>query len=91
MSVGSGPRYQILSHVFARCASVQKSVTQIIYLGPLPRRQHPQLARGPSDTPFVSPAAGSLAVSRARRQYPASTHGALTTPVVSTRCWLSGR
>ena len=52
-AVGSGPRYQILSHVFSRCASqkthgharnacvsdscnVQKSVTQIIYLGPLP-------------------------------------------------------
>ena len=62
-AVGSGPRHQILSHVFARCASpktlrlcenstrlthgrrffdsrnVQKSVTQIIYLGPLPRQQ----------------------------------------------------
>ena len=46
--IGSGPRYQILSHVFARCASqktygharnVQKHVTQIIYLGPLPRHQ----------------------------------------------------
>ena len=59
--LGSGPRYQILSHVFGRCASqtthchariaretrfshgsvlfdyVQKSVTQIIYLGPLPK------------------------------------------------------
>ena len=52
--LGKGPRYQILSHVFARCASqtfrvrfshvrvfsdsrkVQKSVTQIIYLRPLP-------------------------------------------------------
>ena len=52
--VGSGHRYQILSHVFARCSSrriyghariarrffdsrnVQKSVIQIIYLGPLP-------------------------------------------------------
>ena len=65
--LGSGPRYQILSHVFARCASkkkywhariacktqakcmwfkhvsvlfdlcnMQKSVTQIIYLGPWP-------------------------------------------------------
>ena len=60
-SLGSGPRYQILSHVFARFASqnthgnarikrvlfshfracfdsrnMQKSVTQVIYLGPLP-------------------------------------------------------
>ena len=52
--VGGGPRYQILSHIFARCVSqkthghariarvffdsrnVQKSVTQIIYLGRLP-------------------------------------------------------
>ena len=74
-SLGSGPRYQILSHVFARCASqkthghariarvsrasvqlshvrvfsdsrnVQKSVTQIIYLWPLPR--------APSSSPGV--------------------------------------
>ena len=34
ISLGSGPRYQILSHVSARCYSlnVQKKVTQIIYL-----------------------------------------------------------
>ena len=69
-AVGSGQRYQVLSHVFARCVSqkvdkkhtdmqelhvfrvqvsqvrvffdllnVQKSVTQIIYLGPLPTAQ----------------------------------------------------
>ena len=55
--VGSGLMYQILQHVFARCArnasetqfshvsvfsesrNMQKSVTQIIYLGPLPRGQ----------------------------------------------------
>ena len=43
---GSGPRYQILkrvqfSHVrvFSDSRNVQKSVTQIIYLGPLPRDQ----------------------------------------------------
>ena len=39
----TGPRYQIFSHVFARCYShnVQKSVTQIIYLGPLPNAPAP--------------------------------------------------
>ena len=51
-SLGSGPRYQILSHVFARCASqkthghmghariARESVTQIIYLGPQPNHHH---------------------------------------------------
>ena len=71
-AIGSGPRFQILSHVFACCTSqkthwhariaretfackfcvqfsyirvysdflnVQKRVTQIIYLGPLPKKQ----------------------------------------------------
>ena len=85
--IGSGPRYQILSHVFARCASqkltamreshailknlwpcenrtqfshgrrfldsrnAQKSVTQIIYLGPLPTARRRPKGHSPYSLP----------------------------------------
>ena len=67
--IGSGPRCQILSHVFAGCASQKthghariaretqpaKSATQIIYLGPLPSAQVSHV--GPASVHILSKSA----------------------------------
>ena len=86
-ALGSGPRYQILSHVFALCASenlrprdsrmavgtrfshgrrffdsrnVQKSVTQIIYLGPLPRGHYQWFHQRVPERAQGTPATGTV-------------------------------
>ena len=92
-AVGSGPRYQILSHVFAHCASqkntrtcenrtrfnVQKSVTRIIFFGPLPTGR-PSTCY-PSHDPSLSPPLTTLATVNALGPTATCSHSSTCGPV----------